>query len=841
MHGGSETLVGGSSTVADGMPPSGGGAPLIMSDGTRLDPAQNIFWSTGGVPTGDLLPHGIDPRTILRSKLADVNGDGHEDLLVVTTSGGWVISGDGTAAGFHTATPIGDNSDTLTDVDVVDYNKDGTLDVLVVVDEGKPKVLKRTLAILFGASSRGTDTLLCFEQVYLGDPTRPGDFSLTRHVEIPLPEDLTSPRIAINHENGDVYISNFAVGGKDYALHSDNYGTPIAILGSEAYRSTGVAYGPGVPSDPNTQAVVWSSADNGYYYAKKTDGTAVRPAVDLALTHVSHTWDARDVVFSEDPSGGGMFVFAVNNDPTYLAYYAPSHGTDPWSGLGSGTGPKSEITGVEMSADGRTAYLKTDGGQIVVMTYNTGSSSWIVDSPSYLSIGNSNQALSSEAEDSDGVGLVAELRGPGSWSVLSGPNLVHDDGSGSFTQQKHRWWTHGPLPKSVVTADVDGDSDLDIIAVPSDSSNVKVFLNPGNGMFDEVTPVDLTAWTGATVDELVAHTDPTIRTLHAWKHGGATRQELTFGETFDPTKAPTTITHADVEQVVYVALERLGVLDDLAVVSSTGGVELVFNGATQTLTGFTGQPKMVTTGDLNSDVWPDLIVGTTRGIYAVLYNPSDAANPWSGSIVTLDSWAEGERDISALQASDLDGNGTLTPHRYLHSPPPLTPTITSRTGYHDVFVAYSEGTGSFNDKRRGVYMVYHNSVLAGGLTFTPLVPNDGSETGANVGFATMIDVTADGAFEQVYCIYGVPCRVSLGGLLTRTDTGDVASGMQSWLSSNLKYDLVTGNGVVMTGDPDYPFTSTTGAVESPTMHSDTHQPPCFAYAAQPIPTLLPRV
>ncbi len=150
------------------------------------------------------------------------------------------------------------------------------------------------------------------------------------------------------------------------------------------------------------------------------------------------------------------------------------------------------------------------------------------------------------------------------------------------------------------------------------------------------------------------------------------------------------------------------------------------------------------------------------------------------------------------------------------------------TGYHDVFVAYSGGTGSAVDRHRGAYLVYHDSVLNGGLTFTSLASGDGSETGANVGFATMVDVTADGAFEQIYCIHGVPCRVSLGQLLTRTDNANVAPEMEAWLSSNLKYDLVAGNGAVMTGDPDYPFTSTTGPLESPTLHDDTHQPPCFS-------------
>ena len=334
----------------------------------------------------------------------------------MTEVGGYVLIGDGNAGSFSgaTPTPFSDARDKISDAEILDFNGDGVPDLLLAPDDGKPRV-------------------------YLGDPLRPGDFSLTRHEVLPVPEDLKSPKIAIFDAEGtgamDIWFTNMATDtattGFDYGFHASDYTTAIPIGDSNTYISTGVVYNPGEPPSMffspafSDKKVVFSSL-SGYHEITSTTTDPTRPFSGMYTTSHDQSWGALGIALGIDPGlGTKSHFFVTNNDASnYLGYEDITNGGPTDAPIGTGTGPRTEVVGIatgDVTGDGTIEVLiKTDGGQILVVPYSGGG--WSNVGPTYLNSGNM-QSVSSEAEDSDGLGLVAPLRGDSTLSFISSLNL----------------------------------------------------------------------------------------------------------------------------------------------------------------------------------------------------------------------------------------------------------------------------------------------------------------------------------------------------------------------------------------------------------------------------------
>ena len=194
-----------------------------------------------------------------------------------------------------------------------------------------------------------------------------------------------------------------------------------------------------------------------------------------------------------------------------------------------------------------------------------------------------------------------------------------------------------------------------------------MLLNPGNGQFDDAERVELTEWDGSSFDELAVHKDADgNRFLYAWKDGdaGTSLRRITWGSssTTVADRSLTDLGFTTITDVTHASLSKNGQSTTYYYQVHASTSQVVIQGLTGgTVTGFTGTIQKVRFGDITGDGWPDMVVATSRGIYAIpyVYPGSATASPYSAAnIVQIGlGWGEGERVVSTLEVPDIDGNG----------------------------------------------------------------------------------------------------------------------------------------------------------------------------------------
>ena len=373
-------------------------------------------------------------------------------------------------------------------------------------------------------------------------------------------------------------------------------------------------------------------------------------------------------------------------------------------------------------------------------------------------------------------------------------------GNGTFTSQITYPPTSSMAPRSVITADMNGDNKPDIIVANSGWDNVGVFLHTANGMFVNLityptgygsSPCSLVAVDlngDSTMDIIVANhgTDNVGVLLNMGGNLLFTRQTIySTGLNSGPQSVLMVDVNNDSRLDIIVANEG----------SNSVGVFLnIGNGSftSQSIysTGYGSHSYSVATADINSDNKPDIIVanyGTNNigillnmenGIFSRQTTYSTGPNSQPSSVITVDVNDDNKLDIVVANSNGNNigvllntGNGTLT----------------SQT-------VYSTGTGSSPRSLTTADMNGDNKpdiiVANGGTDNVGVLLNLGDGTfiiqamystgyGASPQSVTTADVDRDGTPDIIVANYVsniVDVLVNLGhGMFTRAviySTGD---------------------------------------------------------------------
>jgi hypothetical protein len=215
----------------------------------------------------------------------------------------------------------------------------------------------------------------------------------------------------------------------------------------------------------------------------------------------------------------------------------------------------------------------------------------------------------------------------------------------------------GAGAKAVALGDLDGDGDLDAVVGGRDSSQIRVFLNHGDGTYEAGAsivshPVIALALAnvagGAALDLVVATaygsdssaTDPRVAVLIGNGDG-------TFGAplALDGVPSPSSIATADFDHDGLADVAVSGYPSGIWVFHNSGaGFDAPIHYATGEL------PRDLEAGDLNGDGWVDLVSGNYVGSVSVLLNHGDG---------TFEPHADysGLGYVSCVAIGDLDNDG----------------------------------------------------------------------------------------------------------------------------------------------------------------------------------------
>jgi len=331
------------------------------------------------------------------------------------------------------------------------------------------------------------------------------------------------------------------------------------------------------------------------------------------------------------------------------------------------------------------------------------------------------------------------------WSFTTKVN----DGAGCFAPAVN--YTVGDGPFSVFSADLDGDSDLDLAVVNRDNNSISILKNNGDGTFQ--TKVDYGAADGPKsvfCADLDGDNDLDLAVANAWCLGGncdVSIFENNGDGTFQP-KVDYLGVHGIPLSIFCADLDGDGDLD-LAVAAPRGGVSILKNNGD----GIFSLDSIYTLGDIHESIFAadldgdgdlDLAVTNYTGIssdVSVLKNNGD------GTFQTAVNYGVGDDPYSVFCA-DLDGDGDLD-------------LAVANLVTNNVSILKNNGDGTFPPKVD--YAVGYNPFsvfcadLDGDLDLDLAVANSGSgnvsilKNNGNGTFQTKVDYGAGNSPISVFC------------------------------------------------------------------------------------------
>jgi hypothetical protein len=305
--------------------------------------------------------------------------------------------------------------------------------------------------------------------------------------------------------------------------------------------------------------------------------------------------------------------------------------------------------------------------------------------------------------------------------------------TGTFTNKVDYTTGVGSSPRSVATADFNGDGKLDVAVASLGSNSVSVLINNGNGTF--ANKVD---YTTATAPQSVATADfngdgkPDIvaanlssNSVSVFLNNGngtfATKVDYTVGT------SPYSVTAAD--------FNADGKVDLATANGGSDNVSVLINNGTGTFatkvdytTGTSSSPRAIIAADFNGDGKPDLaaadnsttntsvFINNGNGTFATKVDYTVGSNPVS--VTAADFNADGKADLAVANSSTTlvsvlinNGNGTFaTKVDYTVGSNPVSVTAADfnadskpdlaiiNSGDNTVSVLINNGTGTFATK-----------------------------------------------------------------------------------------------------------------------------------------------
>jgi hypothetical protein len=447
--------------------------------------ANNVF------PHTQFLPDEISPNDVTNVVTAQLNPgeDLLPDLIVFTKSGvpAYTLLNDPSNPGtLQKPNTIGSAELDTRDAVVGDVNSDGVQDLIVINFDGP-------------------------NSIYYGDPTRPGNFELTRHDEFGGSSDGTvgvqlfyggqdtsmPPNIIVVNENtfDQLYLGSNSLTGSTGAgtgLLDEKY-QKFDLPGTDTTKSTDVdlVENGGLGAMTDSVVIAISTSDGGvkmveFTSVKKTqllDGTATLSTGDV-MTLDATTLGGQDVqgVEISEITGDGIpdVVVLLKNGPV-AGYIYPGTGnlavTSDYLAatkiaIGTSGIDAVEMTLVDTTGDGirdAISILDSSGGVHVFKADGLTWPSATYPDPNIEDGSTTGATKPHDHQDSNGVvEASADLDSDGFPDVISGNQLLLS----SMATIKGDWSTvtpinynHGPAPLAVQPFDADGDGDLDVFVV----------------------------------------------------------------------------------------------------------------------------------------------------------------------------------------------------------------------------------------------------------------------------------------------------------------------------------------------------------------------------------------
>ena len=461
---------------------------------------NKVYLGNGDGTFGTGTAIGTDTDQTHSVALGDVDGDGDLDLIagnVGQTNKVYLGNGDGT---FGTGTAIGTDTDYTRSVALGDLDGDGDLDVVTGNYAQTNKVYLGNGDGTFGTGTAiGTDTDDT-RSIALGDVDGDGDldviagnYAQTNKVYlgngaggfssgVAIGTDTDNTRsIALGDVDGDgdldVIAGNYSQTNKVYLGNGNGtFGSGTAI-GTDTDSTTSVALGD-VDGDGDLDVIAGNYSQTNKVYLGNGNGTFG------SGTAIGTDTDSTTSVALGDVDGDGdLDVIAGNYSQTNKVYL--NNGLDygtalqefrTSSNLGSETDHSSSVTFGDMDSDG-------DLDMVVGNTSET--SKWYVNDGNGLFTLGGNISASAETTLSIAVGDVDK---DGDLDVVLGnvgqPNRVYvNNGAGVFSYLSEFSSSYGVM--EIKLGDVDRDGDIDAVYVSSQgaSTNARVYLNDGTGVF----------------------------------------------------------------------------------------------------------------------------------------------------------------------------------------------------------------------------------------------------------------------------------------------------------------------------------------------------------------------
>jgi hypothetical protein len=439
----------------------------LVDDGNIKDAAGNPL-QPGGVAEFMPAQSFATGRNSQNVAVSDLNGDGKPDLVVTNTAYGQesisVLLGNGD--GTFQSQQMLDVGNFITSVGIADVNGDGKPDLIVGVGIGSGPP-SGAIAVLLG---NGNGTFQSPRTFAAG--SEPG-------------------RIAIADVNGDgrpdVVVAGNTFGGVLLGNGNGTFQPMQTVLAGEHIGWAGAA---DLTGDGKTDLAF--SVENG-----------ISSFISVLLGNADGTFSAPRTF--ADPSYGAMVVADVNNDGK------PDLVMNTGVLLGNGNGTfkaESTFTSLEPTEGYSVAVADVNGdGKLDVVTANPAGAYQSIS----VFLGNGNGTFAPQQTFSvPGFPLsaaISDLNGDGRPDIVA-PNGFHGvdvllgNNTGSFTGETYQIVSRskppfaaiaafgpqqtvavGSLPRSVATADLNGDGKPDLIAVNSANNSVSILLGNGNGTF----------------------------------------------------------------------------------------------------------------------------------------------------------------------------------------------------------------------------------------------------------------------------------------------------------------------------------------------------------------------
>ena len=646
--------------------------PSLVTGGDIFPPGTP--WSE--TPSGSL--PGFDPKDTTSVTIADVDGDGDEDI-VVTTIGGeateiYINPGNGDFTGVQPVKigPPGEETPTpaSSDVTVVDVNGDGAPDIVLANTDGP-------------------------NEIYLGKPGSPGTFE-DSPLEFGAPDDVTKDVEVVDVDGDgalDIVVANDGQQNKIY------YGDPTLVAGNAPTYGTdptkesdiGTTSGPStsveladLDGDGRVDIVIGNNGERDEVYltpsGSQPDLSAVAPTLLFGTTQTP----TADVKIGDVTGDGIPDIVIASNGDTNLLY--PGR---PGGYFGS-TIPT--VIGSETDKSLSVDLIDTDNDGDLDVVFGNSDSSTSTYTNEGGTLSSTPDVTGKRTTESDGLQHVADFNDDGIPDLVTGTDIVFGDGSGDFSNGLRVPYNMGDdveTPLTVTSVDIDLDGDMDLVVSPSGAgpfgqSTPYILLNPGSGDFSAATMVklgSLAADRETTVLKPMDMNGDGLMDMVLGNKNAPTEVWMNPGISADPNTAATfeLSSVADVSDIELADVDKDGLDDIIMVAKSSGLVATLLNPGTPGTASSIGAsaiawttaptkvltpssaPRQVELADMNKDGHLDMVVGTSSKV--VLYvgsADSTSTGTFSAAPIAVGTSASvPDLDTQDLDIADVDGDGWL--------------------------------------------------------------------------------------------------------------------------------------------------------------------------------------